>query len=138
MASKGCRKTSPQQQVRVHRCLKKAPAALGALFFILFLSTAGPAFTEERIAMVDFVVHSDNPQYSFLGKGISEMIAVELSKSPEITLVDREKRVELMQEVKFALSGLAENREEQMQVGRMLSADYLVFGEIVDMPPQLL
>ena len=108
------------------------------ILLILFTSAAGPLFAERRIALVDFAVHSDNPRYSYLGKGIGEMIAVELSKSPEVSLVEREERVELMKEVKFALSGLAEDSEKQVQVGRMLSADYLVFGEIVDMAPQLL
>ncbi len=66
------------------------------------------------------------------------MIAVELSKSPGVALVEREKRVEIMEEVKFALSGLAEDTDRQVEVGKMLAADYLVFGEIVDMAPQLL
>lgn len=105
---------------------------------LLLLIAAGPLFGVERIAVVDFLVHSDNPKYSYLGKGISEMLAVELSKSPEMELVEREKRVELMREVKFVLSGLADETQKQVRVGRMLAADYLVFGEIVDMTPQLL
>ncbi|MCF7949440.1 MAG: CsgG/HfaB family protein [Spirochaetia bacterium] len=110
-----------------------------SLILFTFLIVAFGGFAEEkRVAMVDFVVHSRNPDYEFLGKGISEMIAVELSNSPGLTLVEREKRVELMNEMKFALSGLAEDREKQIEVGNMLAADYLVFGEIVDMKPQLL
>jgi hypothetical protein len=66
------------------------------------------------------------------------MIAVELSKSPGVALVEREKRVEIMEEMKFALSGLATDTDRQVEVGKMLAADFLVFGEIVDMPPQLL
>lgn len=109
------------------------------VLIVLFLSiVASPAAAEERLALVDFEVHSDKPQYSYLGKGISEMIAVELSKSPGVALIEREKRVELMKEVKFALSGLAEDTDKQVEVGRMLAADYFVFGEIVDMDPQLL
>jgi TolB-like protein len=103
-----------------------------------FFAASSPGFAEQRIALSDFFVHSDNPAYNYLGKGISEMIAVELAKSPDVVLVDREKRVELMEEMEFALSGLAEDTEKQVRVGKMLAADYLVFGEIVDMAQQLL
>ncbi|MDZ7792605.1 MAG: hypothetical protein U5P10_02615 [Spirochaetia bacterium] len=43
-----------------------------------------------------------------------------------------------MEEMKFAHSGVAEETERQIELGRMLAADYIVFGEIVDMAPQLL
>lgn len=108
------------------------------LLCLLLIVVFGTFAEEKRIALVDFVVHSRNPDYEFLGKGISEMIAVELAKSPGISLVEREERVELLNEIKFALTGLAEDKQKQIEVGNMLAADHLVFGEIVDMTPQLL
>ena len=98
----------------------------------------GTGAQEMRVALVDFVVHSDNPKYTYLGKGISEMITMELANSPGVALVDREQRTELMEEMKFALSGLADDTERQIELGMMLAADYIVFDEIVDMAPQLL
>jgi len=109
------------------------------LLICLFPFVVFGAFGEgKRFAMVDFVVHSRNPDYEFLGKGISEMIAVELSKSVDIRMVEREQRTELINEMKFALSGLAEDKEKQLEMGRLLAADYILFGEIVDMTPQLM
>ncbi len=115
------------------RCL-----VFGLLVCLLLFTVAGSLSAGQRIALADFLVHSDNPKYTYLGKGISEMIAVELAKSPDVTLVDRAKRVELMEEMEFALSSLAEDANKQVKIGKMLAADYLVFGEIVDMAPQLL
>jgi len=118
--------------------VRKSPLSILVLAVVfLFVSVSAPA-QEMRVALVDFVVHSDNPKYTYLGKGISEMIAMELANSPGVALVDREERTELMEEMKFALSGLADDTERKMEVGRMLAADYIVFGEIVDMAPQLL
>jgi TolB-like protein len=118
--------------------VRKSPLPILILAVVFLFVNLSTHAQEMRVAMVDFAVHSRNPDYEFLGKGISEMIAVELAKSPDLTLVEREKRVELMNEMKFALSGLAEDRQKQIEVGNMLAADYLVFGEIVDMKPQLL
>jgi TolB-like protein len=90
-----------------------------------------------RIALSDFAVHSDNINYKYMGKGISEMIAVELAKSKEIDLIKREKRVDVLELIEFALSDLAD-ANVQVQVGKMLAAKYLVFGEIVDMDKEIL
>ncbi len=118
--------------------VRKSPLSILVLAVVfLFVSVSAPA-QEMRVALVDFVVHSDNPKYTYLGKGISEMIAMELANSPGVALVDREQRTELMEEMKFAHSGVAEETERQIELGRMLAADYIVFGEIVDMAPQLL
>ena len=106
---------------------------------IVFMLLTCSLFAQNmRVAMVDFAVHSDNPKYTYLGKGISEMIAMELANSPGVALVDREQRMELMDEMKFAHSGVAEETERQLEFGKMLAADYIIFGEIIDMDPQLL
>jgi TolB-like protein len=90
-----------------------------------------------RIALSDFAVHSDNTKYKYMGKGISEMIAVELAKSTDVDLIKREKRADVLEKVEFALSDLAD-ANKQVEVGKMLAAKYLVFGEIVDMDKEIL
>jgi len=46
---------------------------------VLLALLALPLFgAPKRVAVSDFVVHSDNATYKYMGKGISEMIAVEL------------------------------------------------------------
>jgi len=104
----------------------------------LLLLFAHPTFgISYRIALSDFAVHSNNPKYEFMGKGISEMIAVELAKSVGVDLIEREKRAEVLEEIEFALSDLAD-ATKQVEVGKMLAAKYLVFGEIIDMDKEVL
>lgn len=108
---------------------------LTALVFCILIV---PLFTAaNRVSLSDFVVHSDNTRYKYMGKGISEMISVELRKSPGIDLIEREKRAEILEEMEISLSDLADT-EEQVKVGKMLTAVYIIFGEIVDMDKKVL
>ncbi len=92
---------------------------------------------DSRISIIDFAVHSDNTRLKYVGKGLSEMIAVELRKSPGITLVEREKRSALLEEMEFSVSDLAD-ADTQAKIGKLLSADHLLYGEIVDMGDSIL
>jgi len=108
------------------------------LLLALFLLFVRPSYSISfRIALSDFAVHSDNPRYKYMGKGISEMIAVELAKSTGVNLIERERRAEVLEEIEFALSDLADTTR-QVVVGKMLAAKYLVFGEIIDMDKEVL
>lgn len=62
-----------------------------------------------------------------------------LGKSRGIAIGERVKRVELMEEeeVEFVFSGLAEDTSRQIEVGQMLSTDYLVFCESIEMGREL-
>ncbi len=65
------------------------------------------------------------------------MIAVELAKSTDVDLIEREKRAEVLEEIEFAFSDLADTTK-QVEVGKMLATKYLVFGEIIDMDKEVL
>jgi hypothetical protein len=54
-----------------------------------------------------------------------------------VNLIEREKRAEFLEKIEFALSDLAD-ATKQVEVGRMLSAKYLIFGEIIDMDKEVL
>jgi TolB-like protein len=104
-------------------------------FLVAFISGV---FAESRpLAIADFAIHSDNPKYKYIGKGISEMIAVELRKSPGIELIEREKRTQILEEMEFALSDLTDS-DKQLELGKLLAAGYIVFGEIIDMDRDVL
>jgi len=107
---------------------------LPALLLLFVLPIYSISF---RIALSDFAVYSTNPRYKYIGKGVSEMIAVELGKSTYIELIERERRAEVLEEIEFALSDLAD-ATKQVEVGRMLEAEYLVFGEIAEVDKELL
>lgn len=104
------------------------------LVCILAILVALPVTAQEkvRLALADIQIQSTQPQLAFVGKGITELIAVELAKSKNVQLVDREKRTALLEEMEFGLSGLADP-SKVAEMGRLLTADYLVFGEAFDM-----
>lgn len=103
------------------------------LLFLAALSFAAPP----RLAVADFTVSSENPRLRFVGKGLAEMIAAELAQARDIVLIDRDMRAELLREQEFSLSEAAD-AAAQVELGRILSADYLLFGEIVDMDQKVL
>ena len=88
--------------------------------FILFLIPTYLFSAGKRISINDLVVNSHDPKLEYVGKGIAEMIAVELVKSRSVSLIAREKRTKLLEESEFALSDLADP-DSQVELGRMLA-----------------
>jgi len=109
-----------------------------AIFFLsLSLSVTDLAADEEkRVAVLDFTVQSERPDYQYLGKGFTEFVAVEISGHPGIRLVDRRMRNTIMEEQKIGLTGLTDETTS-LELGRLLTVRYLVRGEIFDMMGQL-
>jgi len=107
------------------------------LIVILISLAAGLPAQTRPLAINDLTIHSDNTKYTYIGKGIAEMIAVELRKSPGIQLIEREKRTQIVEEMSFSLSGLTDS-EQQLEIGKMLSARYVIFGDIIDMDREML
>jgi TolB-like protein len=107
--------------------------ALLALAVLAPISAQAPA----TVALSDFVVNSENPSYKYIGKGFAEIVAFELKKAPQIKLVDREQRNKLLDEMEFSLSGLTDP-STQLEIGKLLSVQYLVSGSITDMGGPLL
>jgi TolB-like protein len=99
------------------------------LFFISIVLLHGQPIV---ITVNDFVVESNNPSYEYIGKGISRLVASELGKSDRVKLVERENLQKVLKEQELSLSDLAD-QETQVKVGMLLSAEYVVMGEIIDM-----
>ncbi len=104
---------------------------------LLVLSTVAFAGEPVRIAVSDLLVDSEKQTYRNLGKGFSEIIAFELKKSPGVILIEREKRSELIEEMELSLNDLYD-ATKQVRIGKLLVADYLVSGNIIDMEDSLL
>lgn len=102
--------------------------------FLIFLLIIIPFIylsADERVAIMDFQIESANDSYQSLGKGFAEFVSVELSGTPGLTLVDREKRNAALEEMKFGLSGLADGKSVA-EIGNLLSVNYLISGMIID------
>lgn len=100
----------------------------------VFLSFSAIALSAQslNVAVMDFDLESDNPQFKYLGKGFTELTSVEVARLHGFTLVDRAKRNDILEEQAFALSG-AVDESKAMQIGKLLSVDYLVVGSIIDL-----
>ena len=106
------------------------------ILFLLFLSSALQLLPALTISINDFNVSSPNPDYEFIGKGISRMIATELKKNKSVNIVEREKMNAVIEEQKLALSGMTD--DSMISIGMLLSANYIVMGEIIDMAGQMM
>jgi TolB-like protein len=104
--------------------------------FAALLAT-GSIQAAPRVAVDDFTVTSDDPRLKYVGKGLTEMFSTQLEQSKAVILVDRAKRDALLGEAEFALSG-AVDEQGAVQAGKLLSVNYLFFGEIVDMAGSIL
>jgi len=107
--------------------------ALLALAVLAPIGAQAPA----TVALSDFVVNSENPAFKHIGKGFAEIVAFEVRKAPQVKLVDREQRNKLLEEMEFSLSGLTDPAA-QLEIGKLLSVQFLVSGSITDMGGPLL
>ena len=82
------------------------------------------------VSVSDFKVESDDPAHKYLGKGLSRLVASELRKSARLKLLEREQMMRILAEQEFSLSDMA-NTESQVKVGMLVSADRIVFGQII-------
>lgn len=108
------------------------------LFLSLFILLTVCAGAQEIIVSVsDFSVESKNEKYAYIGKGISTLVAGELRRTRAIKLLERSQMNKIMEEQKLSLSGMVDEAN-QVELGKLLAADYIVFGEIIDMGNSLL
>lgn len=66
------------------------------------------------------------------GKGISELVSFEIAKAKNINVVSREKRSEMLKEMQLSMTGLGD-ADQQVKVGKMLAAQYILSGNIINM-----
>lgn len=94
---------------------------------LALLSTA--AFAGPRLAVLDFEVSSADASHAALGAGMRSMLATDLSKAPDVVIVEREQLEAVLAELKLQ-SGKAVDDKTAVQVGRLLGATHLVDGSV--------
>ena len=108
-------------------------------FLLLFGLTLTPtlnlsveAGTEKfyTVAVADF----SNTSGSYLprvGESASEILSVMLAQTDKFNIVEREKLQMLLTEQGFIQSGLVNNEQSIVQIGKLLGADYMITGSVV-------
>lgn len=107
------------------------------LSFVLFISMISVFGDDIAITINDFTIESSNPSHKYIGKGLSRLVAGELRKSPKIKIIEREKLAKILEEQELSLSAFSD-ASKQVEIGRLLSANYIIMGEIIDMDNTLL
>ena len=115
----------------------KSPA--GKYFFVITFILVTVFINAQQIvvSVSDFSVESANQQYTYIGKGISTLVAGELRKTKAVKLLERSKTNKILEEQKLSQTGLVDENS-QVKLGKLLAADYIIFGEIIDMGKSLL
>jgi len=85
---------------------------------------------------MDFKNNSSTMRYDRLQRAISEMLKTELSRYPEITVVEREKIKSIIKEQALVQAGFIDEKKAQ-EVGRLAGAEYLITGKINTLNRQL-
>ncbi len=110
---------------------------IGVLIILLVVAVQWASSAEIILSVNDFSIESGNPDYRYIGKGISRLVAGELRKTEAIRIIEREKLKKVLDEQNLTLSGVTDEAS-QIELGKLLSADFIVIGEIIDMAGTLL
>lgn len=82
-------------------------------------------------AFLEFENINMDPSLDYLGGIIKGLLLYDLSQNEYIKLVNRTRLENVMEEQNLRLSGLAEDEENALKVGRILGADWLITGEYI-------
>lgn len=103
-------------------------AALWALVAAgLTTSPARAAAPKMRVAVLEFANASSDAGLEALGKGLQSMITTDLSKAGELSLIERARLQEILDEQKLGGSGLID-KATAARVGKLAGATHLLGG----------
>ncbi|WP_412062073.1 CsgG/HfaB family protein [Rubrivirga sp. IMCC45206] len=83
----------------------------------------------DAVAVLPFAYRGDDPTYNAIGRGLAEVVSVDLASIGDLPVVERIRLQALLAESELARAGVLDPATAP-QTGRMLRADRLVGGEI--------
>jgi curli biogenesis system outer membrane secretion channel CsgG len=75
-------------------------------------------------------------ELDYLGKTLSEQLLVELAKTPDLRLIEREQLKQVLEEEHLSASQLASD-ETRLKLGRLAGANHMVFGSFMAVGEQI-
>ena len=99
------------------------------LFLLLILT--GTVFANSSVALAGIENTGGDPRYDYLSGIVEGLLLFDFSRAPDVTLVNRSKIEDVLDEQRLALSGLMANDEKAIEIGRLAGADFLVHGSYV-------
>ncbi len=98
------------------------------LFAVLLFSAA--AMAQIRVVVADFSNTSDVLKLDAWERTVPDLLQAELSRSPEIHILERRKLDAVFEEQKLALAGFVEDSALVRQIGHLLGAEVVLSGKI--------
>lgn len=95
-----------------------------AVVFVFLFSL--PVFSK-NIAVMPFNNTSNNKEDNWIGAGFAETLAVKLAKVKELNLLDREQLLKMLDETKYHLSGVVEEKTA-VKTARIYGVNVIVLG----------
>jgi TolB-like protein len=92
-------------------------------------ATAGGSDTAVTAALAGIENVGGDPRHDYLAGIVEGLLLFDLSRVPEITLVNRSRLRDVLEEQRLALSGITEERAREL--GSLLGAGYLLHGSYV-------
>ncbi len=86
-------------------------------------------FGTGAIGVLPFAYRGDDPAYASLGRGLAEVLSIDLASVDPLTVVERARLQSLLAEFSLARDGVLDARTAP-RAGRLLRADRLVGGEV--------
>lgn len=105
--------------------MKKVKLILIILF--LFLSSA---FSQIRVVVADFKNESDVFFLDSWERKVPDLLRAELSRSKDITILERQKMEAIFEEQKLALAGFVNDSALVKQIGNLVGAEVIISGTI--------
>ena len=98
------------------------------LFALCLVSFLG---AETVVAVAGVENAGGDPRHDYLAGIVEGLLLFDLSRSPGITLVNRSRIDDLLDEQRLALSGLTADDQRAVEIGRLAGADTLIHGSYV-------
>jgi TolB-like protein len=97
-------------------------------------SAAAP--TVQTLAVLNFDNNTGRADYDPMGRGIAAMMITDLSASPDLKVVEREKMQDVLNEQNLQHSALFDS-STAVRAGRLLGAQYIATGSLAASSPQI-
>jgi TolB-like protein len=99
------------------------------LVLLSVLAAASAAYAPKKIAVLYFDVAAPTHDYDYLATGIPEMLITDLANQRDITVIERERLDEVLEELALGGSGITDT-DTALEVGKVLNVELLVMGNL--------
>ena len=94
--------------------------------FLLFIGISGYSETLPVISVLDFETNNISDKESGI---FVDYVTSFIIESRKFNVIDRQQQKKILEEMEFSISDLSD-QSQQVKIGRMLSADFLLVGSI--------